>query len=380
MRAPWQERYKTGPSSPTFRFTVEGRDLSDAVLDGTVTYSASDTGASEMEVSLDRELGDITNRRVAVEIGYGDDLSPWFEGEAVEPYDDPWGEPSTAKALGPFAVLNDQGFRVQANYQGYTLGRAILDITRRASMPAGSVEIYGGSFALEGDVSSFPIGTTFGGALQTLLGSANFVGIDTPGFRRVYMRKPRPGATGRYKDSFDETDYEYGAFRARTTTRNLYSGVLVYRKGEDGSTAAARGGIEAFVPVEVKGPHRPRRNRIFQIPDFAGTQDEAWKEARMWARLLQTGCYECGLSGIDPRTDLRLYDNLFTQFTDLRYDGGRTPEEYAVDMDWQIDGQIVARLAEGCPMDVTGTGIKLRERKLPKRFYVSRGPSAVVRR
>ena len=373
---PWKPHHQS--AGPSFAVQVAGRDISERVTEASVTYSASDGGTSDAEFSATSYLASATNARVDIDAGYGS-LEDLFDGEIVEPYDDPWGEPSQARALGPFNILNEQKFSEQTSYDGWTLGRAILDITKQASMPRGSVEIRGGQFALQGDTAKFAMETTLGSALQALLESANYVGFDVPGFRRIYMQKPRPNENGAYAERLDETDYLFGAFTARTTTRNLYSGVRVFRKGEGGSTDASRGGVYAYVPVEIRGPHRPRKRRIYDIPDFAGTQEEAWKEARRWAVLLQKGGYECALSGIDPRPHYRLWDNLYTQVTEERYEGGRFPERYLVDYDWQISGQIVQRITtEGYPMDVSGEGVRVRERKLPTSVYVPRGTDAVV--
>jgi hypothetical protein len=376
--------FKAGESAPAYALRVGGVRMTSKLYTAEITYSPPEGGASEMSLTLDAPLSGFQNAAVKAKLGYGEDLIDWFAGRLQEPEDDHHGEGSSATAWGPSKLLSEQSFGEQTDYRGYDLGAAILDITRRAGMPAGSVELRGGgSFVLSGESAIVPLESSFGETLDSFLQSANYVGTDVPGGRtgrRLYMPRPRPGATGKYRAEFDEGHYPPGGFTARRPRHGFYSAVVVFRKGEGGSTDPLRGGVYARVPVEVEGRHKPPPGRIYYIPDFAGDQADAEREAVSTSRLLTRGLAECALEGLSPNPTLLPYDSVSVVTTELRDEGGRTKERYRVRYALILDGQLSASVSrEVRSMSLGGKGLVIGERKLAKSFYVPGGSSYVVR-
>lgn len=361
-----------GDNRPNYRLLIGGEDVSDALADASIKYTAGEDGTegtSEMDISLHGSLEARINAPARCFIGYGDQLTEYCSGRLLEAADDHYGEASEGVVYGPFKMLTSQQFLQQVSYSGYYLERALYDIHDRASIPRGSIEVRAGrSFQIGADEeATFPLEVPLADAVKSLCESAGFVALDMPGSRRLYMPQPRAGATTTAKALYNESHYPPGGFKATLNPQRIYSKVVVFRREEDGSNAFP----PAIRTVEVQTRHKPAPNSAYILAEFLGGPADADNEAARLARMLGQGEYEIELSGISANPEILLYDTLDTETTELRDEGGRSKERYRVLYQWSVNGEIGVEIGEGLQQTLSGTGIKVSERQLPKPFPVA---------
>jgi hypothetical protein len=370
-----QRKNKTGPFSPAYSLQVAGGPFRSRLYDGTVTYSTD--GNSDMSISADADLTDLVGAKVVLEVGYGDDLWPYFGGYLEEPEDDHWGGPSNALAYGPYKELAEASIGEDVSYEGQTLGQAIVDLHSRAGQAAAGTkyEILGSpNYLLTGEQAHLTLATSFADGINTFLEAAGWVSVDRPGFIRRYRPKPRPRPSGEAVAAYTETHYPPGGFRA--VRGKPYGAVGAFARNEDGTFA--------WPPVKIRvqpnSKFKTSALKTYWLEDWAGSEDEAWTEVGKLASLLSDGVYTWSLSGISANPDLHLYDTIRVKTTELRDDGGRFKERYEVTYACAIDTEISLDVSrEGYPMNLAGnTAIKVAEKRLKRPLLVARGDSSVV--
>lgn len=360
-----QRKNKTGERSPSYRLEIAGEHFNGKLYDGTVTYSTD--GNSDMSITADSDLTDLTGAKVALEIGYGDDLWPYFGGYLEEPDDDHWGGPSSALAYGPFKELAEATIGEDVTYAGQTLGQAIVDLHGRAGRAVAGTkyEIRGSpNYLLAGEEAGLSISTSFADGINTFLEMAGWVSVDRPGFIRRYRPKPRPRPSGEAVAAYTETHFAQGAFRA--VRGKPYGSVGAYTRNDKGNFPWT----PVIVRVSPNSKFKPSKLKTYWLEDWAGTEEEAWVECGKLASLLSDGVYTWSLSGINANPDLNLYDTIRVTVTELRDEGTRFKERYEVTYACAIDTEISVDVSrEGCPMSLAGnTAIKLSERHIKRPF------------
>lgn len=373
LTAKAQRKNKLAPDSrPRFSLEIADDEWRGRIYGCEAIYTA-DGGTSEMTFETPQgylSAASLQDAPVRLRLGYGTDLAEWFTG-ALEKTEE--GEPV---AWGPFKLLSEQKFIRQTSYEGQTLDEAILDICDRAGYPGGTIEVRGGSQFTLGRKARFPGQTSLGSGLSSLLRSADFVGPDRPGREKVFMPRPRPGATARHVASYDEDHYPpEDGFVINRSRRGFYARVLIKSHLPDGTLAFP----PVDVPVEARGRFRPPANRAYVISNFKGDSEEALETALGLSRKLERGTIGYTLSGISANPDLNLYEPIECEGVEEEWAGGRTPERYRVRLDCQIDGEIRAQCSrEAISMSLSGRAVEAGRRLLLRRFYVSRGVSPVV--
>ncbi len=372
-----QRPQKTGEFSPSYRLHIGGAPFASKLYDGTAAYSAD--GTSDMSINADADLSAYAGEKVRLEVGYGDEFWDYFGGWLEEPEENHWGGPASAVAYGPFKELAEATIGEDVSYAGYTLGGAIVDLHGRAGrvVSGTSFEIEGNpSYLLAGEEAGLTISTSFADGINTFLEMAGWVSVDRPGFVRRYRPRPRPRPSSASDATYSEAHYPPDAFKA--VRGKVYGSVGAFARDDTGAFK--------WPPVKVRvdpiaGLSKPSALKTYWLEDFAGTEADAWLECAKLAALLSDGTYGWGLSGISANPELNLYDTIRVHTTELRDEGGRFKDRYAATYACAIDTEASVDISrEGNPMNLSGeTAIKLRERKLAKQFYVSRGTPSVVR-
>lgn len=372
-----QSAFQTGEDSQVYRLNIEGERFSEKLYEGTVTYSGD--GTSEFSIAADSDLTDLVGAKVVLEIGYGDDLWPYFGGWLEEPEDDHWGGPSTAVAYGPFKEMAEATIGEDVSYSGKRLGEAIVDLHTRAGRAVQGVkyEIRGNpKYLLEGEQAGLSISTSFADGINALLEVAGWISMDRPNFLRVYRHKPNPRPSGQVAASYSEAHYPPGGFRA--VRSKIYGSVGAYARNEDGTFK--------WDPVRVRvdnlTPYKPSELDTYWLDDWAGSETEAWIECGKLAALFADGIYSWSLNGISANPELFMQDVIRVHTTELRDEGERHPARYEVVYACAIDNEIQVDVSrEGHPMSLSGeTAIKIREKKIRDPFtHVRGGYSSVVR-
>lgn len=367
---------KTQEHGRNYGLHIGSGDYTSNLLSATVTYA--NDGSSDLALTVDASLETLVNAPVSLRLGYGSETALYFAGDLEDPVDTHWGDGSTADAWGPFKLMVDQMVGEPGetiDYRGWTLEGAFLDLVNRAGYRRQAIDIRGASGFVIGQTPVDPTApttstaglynfeTTIQSVAQDLVTSAGFVLPDRPG-GRLLMPKPRPGATGKYKASYDEGNYGPKAFTASLQKRGYYSRVVIFRRETDGSFSFP----PVDVPVSVEGPYKPPRNRAYLVSDFVGSYQDAVHQGDFLARTLSHGSYACSISSMSANPDLLLYDSIEATGTEFR---GARKDRYRTRYGWIIDGGITATVAPGVmDMSLTGTGIKLSEKSLPKPFYL----------
>lgn len=368
---------QTGDYSPTYRLKVDGERFTEKLYECSVTYSAD--GGSELSIATDSDLTDLTGAKVTLEIGYGDDLWPYFGGWLEEPEDNHWGEPSTAVAYGPFKEMAEATIGEDVTYSGKRLGEAIVDLHLRAGRAVQGVkyEIRGNpKYLLEGETAGLSISTSFADGINALLEMAGWISMDRPNFLRVYRPKPNPRPSGKIAASYSEAHFPAGGFTAIKS--KTYGSVGAFARDEEGNFK--------FPPVKVRvdslSPNKPSELDTYWLEDWAGTESEAWVECGKLAALFADGLYSWSLSGISANPELFSHDIIRVHTTELREEGERHPSRYEVVYACVIDDEAQVDVSiEGLPMSLSGeTAIKIREKKIRDPFiHVRGGYSSVVK-
>lgn len=369
-----QRKFKTGDDySATYRLDVGGDKFEDELYDATATYSAD--GGSEMNISSDTDLTDLTGAKVRLEVGYGDELWPWFGGWLEEPEDNHWGEPSSAVAYGPFREMGEASFGVDKAYGtgGFTLGTALVDMHQRAGRAVAGIqyEIRGNpSLVLRSEEdAAVGISTTFADGISSLITRAGWVEMDLPGFKRLYMPRPRPRPSGPVVATYDESHFPPRAFNA--VRAKQYGSVGAYARDEEGALLWP----VVKVRIDSMSAHKPSELKTYWLEDYALGEREAQIECAALASLMSDGVFRWSLSGISANPDLLLHKIIRVNTTELRDEGGRYKERYECVYACAIDTEISVDVSrEGHPMTLSGeTAIRLSQRKIKRPFFFGRG-------
>lgn len=367
-----QLQYKTGENTPDYTLLIDGARFDGNLYDASVSYA--EDGTSDMTLSADADLTDLVGARVRLHVGYGDEQWEYFSGWLEEPDDNHWGNPSVAVAYGTFKELAEASLGTDVTYAGYTLGRAISDLHRRAgrAVIGTKYEFRGNpSYLLEGETAGLTVSTTFADGIDTFLEMANWVSEDRPGYIRRYRHKPRPRPNSEFIAGYGESDYTPEAFKV--VRAKPYGQVGAFVRDDEGALK--------WPVVTVRVDAQTSTLKTYWLEDFAGTEGEAWNECAELAALMSTGLYTWSLTGISANPELLRNETIRVHTTEMRDEGGRYRERYEVTYACAIDGETSLDVSrEGHPMTVGGnTAIKLTENKVKRPFYFGAGTSAVVR-
>lgn len=273
-----QDKYRTEPS--THRLLIDGMDFSDKLISATVTYS-TDVGGSGLVFDTMGSLEDYEDAPIDLWLGYGDMMLPYFVGNIISPKDNEVLNTSSGTAYGPFKNMN-QVIGSRETFVGQTLQWLIMEMAYRSQMRGGDIEIRGGkNYNIDG-LDVFPFDTTCIDVLNTVFEKFNFIGMDIPGGKRLFMRKPKPGVTSAAKGEYGPDNYR--SFTIDPTNETSYFKVVVYREDELGNNA-----VYAEQDISNLRKFKPPRNRWFVISDFQGTQEEAEQECYDTAISLRAG-------------------------------------------------------------------------------------------
>lgn len=355
----------------TWRITIDGEDVSNTIVEATCNLNA-DNGTSDLTISARTDLSYYQNARV--EFYLNEEL--YFTGRLQEPADDQWGEDSEATALGPFKEINEQRFLIRdgvegADYRGQTLAQALLDISNRTQPKMTQAEILAGEdFYLEGEEVVFALEDKLGESASKLMESASVVGMDLPGWKRRYIPKPTP--EGSVIKALGEGDYPYGAFTTTRADRNVYAYVLIYSRLESGEQKFP----PVLVPVENEGPIQPPATKVFEVADFAGSYEQALEEATRLAKTFKAGTYAFELSGLEPDSEMYLFERIDVTTTEFRGEG--RSEEYEVTYRCLVDDTLTVEIGEDATMSLAGSAVKVRETRIPATNRPERPKSYVL--
>lgn len=356
-------------AEPAHKLWVGGEDWTSRAAEISVGYQ-DEAGGSEMSFAPGASLSGYEDAPVLLYLGYGNtkDLVPYFAGKMKRVPERRGGlSGRQARALGPFSEMAGQHFGEEVRYRGVSSAHALYDICRRASFPSGAVEVRGGNARVE-EVTFYEEVTLQEGA-KAVLDSANMVGGDVPGpyGSRLFLPRPRPAATGKFKARFTERDHPTDGFVITERHDAAYSRVVVFRRDQNGNYA-----VRQTAPVEQRGKWKAPRNRNYYIPEFVGDAKEAKQTAYDTARSLSAGEVGFALSGVEIDETLTRYDQVHCERLDERRDGTYR-EVYAC----QLDGPISASVA-GWAMEAGGSGILVEERKVASPRIILPGISAGV--
>lgn len=360
---------QAGATSPVWQLYVAGAPVTSSVDKVSGTYKR-EAGGSDMRFDAGLPLEDLEDAPVSLRVGYGDETVEYFSGRLQEPGDDPEAESGTAVVYGPFKLMASQHLNEEVRYQGVFLDHALMDLCSRAGYGRGQVEVRAGkSYRIEEVV--FPEETTILEAADSLMKSAGFVGVDRPGYKRLFMPTPRPGATSRAGALYHGGNYPSGAFKIGRGSAVRYARVVVFRRREDGSYA-----VYARAPVENRGRYKPPRNRTYYVPEFLGSQEEAKQAAYDRARALASGLQPFELSGVALIPTLLLYDSIRVVAEEKRRSG-----KFRVTYDCQLDDELGFEIGrEAFDMDLKGYALESSAVKLydPIRIPSVLSPGVVV--
>lgn len=363
-----QQQVHSGDDRHTFNVRVQGRNWTKELEAVTISYS--NDGTSECTLMSHRSLNGLENSRISVDFGYGGDEANYFTGRIAMVDDRHWGTASEATAWGPFRLMAEQVLLTDVDYSGKQVDAALLDIVDRAGYRKGNVDVRGrGNFQIEAE-SIFPLEAKLSEVANTLCEAAGYVMADRPEDHLVFMPRPRTGAYGRAKYRYNENHFQPESFTAVPTARSMYARVIVFRRNEAGT------GLDFYkdIPIEIESEVRPPQNRAYIIADFPGSERDAEREARSTADALESGFYDINLTGIAANPDILLHDTLTTTVTEFWDD-----DRYLVTYKWNVDQGITVNLSRsGNWMDLQGTGIRTKTRKLA-RPYNSYRSSSIVR-
>lgn len=365
-----QRPIKTGSFSPHYRLTLGGKVITDRLYDCSVTYSAD--GTSDLTINADTDLERYEGAEAVLEIGYGDNLWPYFGGWVEEPEIDHWGGPSTCDCYGPFKELGELYFDDDVTYAGKTLGDVIVDVHLRAGRIKSTYQIKGSpGYLLTGEEAGVAIGTTFSDGLGNMLEMANWRSSDRPSFERLYTPLPRPHPSANVSATYTEAHYPPNGFRARVG--KPYGAVGAFARLEDGSFA--------WPPVLVRVRPEVPASRIYWLEDYQGSEQDAFKECGQLASMLEAGIFTWTLEGISANPELLLYDTIRVHTTELRDEGGRFKERYEAVYACMIDSSVSVDVSrEGMPMNLAGdTAVLISSYKIARPFVQTR-PNATVMR
>lgn len=365
---------QTGDNEPRHALYVGGEPIEGEAKNIVASYT-EEGGGSELTFETTRLLENRRGANVTLMLGYGRDsrnLAPWWSGRLRRGgKESAFAKP--ARALGPFASM-DREFRQQVDYRGFLIGSALYDITKyqRTGFPSGTVEVRGGgSYRIgQSEEAIFVEEVTLAEAANALMASADFTASDMPGRfgSRMFLPRPRPGATGKAKAVYGPGDYGPNGFRVTDKHEGPYAAVIVFRRNQDGSYAVRQ---SAQVP-DFAGQGDGAPGRAYYIPEFVGDAAQAKQLAYDTARAIGAGefSFELDLLSINP--GLAKFDQISVWREDERA-GGTWRETYQC----LIDGGISASVSDWT-MQCSGDAILVSEERVAAPRVVLPGVSAGV--
>jgi hypothetical protein len=290
----WDER-------PNHRLIIAGEDVSNQLKSISITYT-TDGGGSGAQIEMNGSLVGFDNAPIEFQVGYGDDTIPYFNGRIQRPTYNHRLDITTTNAFGPFKLMSDQILEQEISYLGRTLSFALSDLITKAGYGLGETEIIGGHEKVIDTDEVFPFFNSLNDTANSLLESCQFVGVDQPGGKRVFKKKPRPGVNGAAVTRYGASEYAKDSFTADPKTEFGFYKVIVQRVSKQGDELTRH---EAIVKRQSDFPAPLRRAHV--VDGFVGTTLEAAQEAEDIARFLRAG--DLGFSIVVPTNPtLMLYD------------------------------------------------------------------------
>jgi hypothetical protein len=370
---------KAGDLRPNWRIKIGTEDMTRRLIDAEVTFNATGESGMTFRVATQLHKQGYERARVQLWIGYGNKLVPFFRGKLADPKDSPSGLFSEAAAYGLSTQLGARHFGGRVSYQGWDLRDAFWDIVERFGADQDRFFFDGEhSQIIEGEegeetatsgVAEFGLEHTMLEAMQAILPQMGFAGFDQAGGMFVVRKPPRADEVTRSSlvGILDDGHYPQGGFTYDQSTRNMYSKVIVFRRNEDfaaggepgvatdegmttdedggavpaafegseaenkatktwraGRSKASEYAVYAEHDVDNSGPFNVHEGRAYIIPDWAGSQEHAEREAEWWADSFSAGVGRYQLTDISP-IDFSLYDDFGLERREER----RTPEGHA---------------------------------------------------
>lgn len=346
-------RSLAGGHAPNHRLTIGGEDATDNLIEARIVFeSGGGEGGSGAQLTLSGSWADYDGAPVELHMGYGEHLVPYLIGELDEPQDDMRLPICEAQAFGPFLLLQKQSLRDDVNYRNQTVGYALQDVLGRAALFPGRAdiaqELY--SYTLSNDRATFAFGEPLSRVAQGILESADAVGADQPGGRRVFRRLPNLSATASATYTYGEESYFRDGFAVEPDSETGYHSVVAVRRDQQGRIISR---AERLVGADLRFP--PPRNRIYAIDNFEGSEAEMWREAEEIARYLRGGALTFSLTA-RPNYELMLYDTLEVH---TRKNGADRRYLCLVDGRIEVNYRPAGRLSAGAAsMTVTGRAIE----------------------
>lgn len=343
------------------RLEIGGEDWTADLISASIAFRA-DAGSSGMDFNVYGSLEEYVNAPIALYLGPDrDNLRLYFSGTLYTPQDDDKLDTSQAMGFGPFRTMVEQSLGTNETFIGKTLEYVIMECAHRSQTMPGQIVVVNGNTYRVQQGESFPFDNKIGDVLNTLMGKANFVGIDQPGGRRLFMPRPVPGSNSNFKRVYTASDYS--EFTIDPRAEASYKKVIIYRNGSNGEP-------EIYVEREVNANLRfkPRDNSFFVVSDFAGSGQDAQNETYRLAEELRNGQLGFSLK-IEFDSDLSVYDGVRV----VRIKSGQE-RTYAC----FIDGGIDIDYSPGSPamMTIAGMAYEIkRDRRMipvtPKSFSYS---------
>lgn len=340
------------------RLRVAGHDLSENLIDATVTYN-TDVGGSGIEFTVfGTRLQDYVNAPISFWVGYGDQLVPYFVGRIQQARPAENINITSVQAFGPYRRLVGQILRSQETFVGNSLTYVIMECMRRGGVDRNSIEIRRGERYKVQPGEQYVYDSDLSDIINSQLEKASFVGMDLPGGKRLFLPRPRPGANVRHKTRFDPSTYY--SFTVTPKDEQSYYSILIFRRDERGN--------EVFSIEQEIDPYtrfKPDRNKVLTVPDYPGTVQEAGDTAYEMAAGYKNGESDFELTtAINP--DLILYDGFTaSKQRNIPYTDKIEERVYSC----SIDGQVQLNYSPtDSNMQFGGSAIELiRERNIIER-------------
>lgn len=346
-------RNKPSSLAPSHRLIIGGEDLSEHLITARVVYEA-EGGGSGCELELVGNFEDYNDAPITLELGWGPHITPYFRGWVTYANIGESFYSTSLQAFGTYRRMSDQILGTQETYLHKTIEYVIADLARRCGYGPGQIEVRGGRSYVVQPGELFPFDTTCADVLSTLFEKADFVGVDQPGGRRLFM--PRPNGLGGQGISFvyQPGDYEAGGFTVSQGETPSYSKVVVYRRDDRGVEV-----VRAEQEVDPPTRFGPPRNRVYVVPDFTGDQGEAEKEAYRIAQRLRRGVKEFTLSA-PANLELELYSAIKVETSRRLADGSEEARSYRCFVDKSIS---VSYGFGEMKMELSGTAVELTQER-----------------
>lgn len=342
-----------GGSELVHQLEVGGRNFSHRLIDAAVTYN-TDIGGSGIQFSVyGTELQDYINAPMTFWIGYGEQLVPYFVGKVqrVQPSENL--NIATAQAFGPYRILVGQILRSQETFIGKSLEYVVMECFKRAGADLSKVEIRRGDRFKVQEAEQYTYDSLLSDIVSSLLETADYVGMDLPGGKRLILPTPRPGVNVAHKTTYAPSHYY--DFSLTPKDEELYFSVMIYRRDEAGNDL-----FRIEQEIDPYSKFKPPRNKVLVLPDFPGDVFEAGEKAYETAQAYRSGENSFSMT-IPINPDLILYDG-FKAVQERTLIDSEQKEERVYSC--TIDGEITISYSPGeGNMSVTGSAVELvRER------------------